>query len=208
MADVLAALNLPWSSWSLTALQNLNVSSWTKAEWKNWLQAYVTYWNALQAYAAIGESSVSGAVSSIESIASSLIQGAEGDISVSVSDLESLLASGSALVLQNVNLTGAINFTEFWTPNFDLESVTIGEILTDISIASNIVSQVETWFSAFFGANGGLDSILGGFSNETISIEAGNMTTNITLGTPSGAAVVVDVSANVEAVIAWITANF
>jgi hypothetical protein len=103
-----------------------------------------------------------------------------------------------------VNITGAINFTQFWTPNFDLESVTIGEILNDLSIASNIVGQVENWFSAFF-VNGGLTNLLN--VNETISIEGGNQTTNITIGSGS-APVVVDVSAGVEAVIAWITANF
>jgi len=65
LADVLAALNLPWSQLSLTALQNLNISSWGKTEWKYWLQAYVGYWNALQAFAVAGESQVSGAVSSI-----------------------------------------------------------------------------------------------------------------------------------------------
>ena len=146
-------------------------------------------------------------MSSLESAAAGLIQSVEGEVSVSVSDLENLLAQGGALVLQNVNLTGAINFTQFWTPNFDLESVTIGEILTDLSIASNIVGQVESWFSAFF-VNGGLTNLIGGFANETISIESGNITTNITTGIPSGAAVVVEVSAGVEAVIAWITANF
>jgi hypothetical protein len=72
-SDILAALNLPWSQWSLTAMQNLNIASWGKTEWKYWIQTYVTYWNALQAYVAVGES----AVSSIESVASGLIAGAE-----------------------------------------------------------------------------------------------------------------------------------
>lgn len=127
-----------------------------------------------------------------------------GEISVSVSEIESLLEAGSALVLESVNITGAINFTEFWSSSFDLESVTIAEVLTELSVASNIVVQVESWFSAFFVC-GGLNDF---FGNSTISFESGNETTNITLGVPSGNDVVVDVSANVEAVIAWITLNF
>lgn len=203
IADILAALNLDWSNLSLTALQNLNIASWGKTEWKFWLSAYVQYWNALQQFAVAGENEISGAVGSIESIAAGLISQIKGEVNVSVSDLENLLQAGGALVLSNVNLTGAVNFTQFWSPNFDLESVTIGEILADLSIASNVVSQVENWFSAYFV--NGVSSFLGG--NETISIEGGNQTTNITIGSGS-APIVVDVSANVEAVIAWITANF
>lgn len=53
LADILAVLNLPWADWSLSALGNLEVSTWTKAEWKFWIQSYVAYWNAVQAYASI-----------------------------------------------------------------------------------------------------------------------------------------------------------
>jgi hypothetical protein len=103
-----------------------------------------------------------------------------------------------------VNITGVVNFTQFWSPNFDLDNVTIGEILADINIASNVVVQVESWFTAFF-INGGLDAF---FQNTTLEIEGGNLTTNISTGMPNGNVVVVDVSASVEAVIAWITTNF
>jgi hypothetical protein len=62
LADILAALNLPWVEWTLTAIQNLNIATWTKAEWKFWIQSYVNYWNAIQAF----ESNISGDVTTIE----------------------------------------------------------------------------------------------------------------------------------------------
>jgi hypothetical protein len=103
LSDVLSALNLPWSQWTATALQNLNVASWTKAEWKFWIQTYVSYWNAIQAYGSSISGAVSGdisgAVNSIESIAASLISGAAGEISANADELESLLSQGASLVL-------------------------------------------------------------------------------------------------------------
>jgi hypothetical protein len=179
ISDILAALNLPWSQWLAEAEVNLNIASWGKAEWKYWIQSYVTYWNALQAYVAVGES----AVSAIEGIASSLTVGISGEISSVISDIEQIVVSGAGVVLGDVNATvGYLNFTDFWSPIYDLENVTIAEILVDIRAASSVVVKVESWFTAFF-INGGINAIFG--VNTTYSIESSSLTTNISTGSGS-----------------------
>lgn len=149
---------------------------------KYWLANYVTYYNAVQAYVELGEST----------------------LDVSGTQLEQILLSGAQLILQNANVTGAISFTDFWSPDFDLESVTVGEIINDLSIASNIVSQVEVWFTSFVVEGA---SLLTG-ADATILIESGVETTTISTGAGSVNPIVVNVPQNVEAIIAWITANF
>lgn len=95
--------------------------------------------------------------------------------------------------------------TQFWRPEFDLDTVSIGQIKRDLSIVSNIVVQVEGWFTAFF-INGGVDAILG--QNTTYVIEGDNgQVTNITTGTAENT-VTLNVPSQVEAIVAWITANF
>ena len=139
-------------------MNNTNITSWTKAEWKYWLQSYITYYNALQVYLEVGINSVEGAVENILSVAEALIPGIVNEFGSDLGKIESIILSGAELVLQGANVTGTANFTEFWQPGFDLESVTISEILNDLSIASNVVVQVETWFTNVF-LNSGLQAI-------------------------------------------------
>jgi len=84
--------------------------------------------------------------------------------------------------------------------------VSIGEILADLRVASNFVSQVEGFFNAFY-VSGGVDAILG--YDITYSIQGESMSTNITVGEySSDNTIVLPVSDNVEAIIQWITVNF
>lgn len=78
-------------------------------------------------------------------------------------------------------------------------------IKEDLNIASNVVSQVEGWFASFF-VNGGINAILGQNTTFVIESENGEMT-NITTGSGSSS-VVLEVSDQVESIVAWITANF
>lgn len=149
--SVLAGLNLPWSSWSSVANLNLDINTWTKADWKLWIQNYVSYFNAVQVYVSQAKSVVSSATSVI----GGLIQNIKGQYSSDIQSVEAILGEGASLIVGNLNVTGQINFTDIWSPSFDLESVTIGEILNDINTASNVITQVRVWFSTFF-VNGGI----------------------------------------------------
>lgn len=105
-----------------------------------------------------------------------------------------------------IEVEGAENFTQFWKPEFDLDSVTIGDILVDLKVASNLVSAVENWFVAFY-VNGGIDLILG--YDITYSIQGSSSTTNITAGTGAdGNLILIPVPDNVESIVQWITGNF
>ena len=84
--------------------------------------------------------------------------------------------------------------------------MTIGEILNDLSVASNLVSQVQNFYTAFY-VSGGVDAILG--YDITYSIQGESMTTNITVGEySSDNTIVLPVPDNVEAIVQWITSNF
>jgi len=124
------------------------------------LSNFVTYYNALQAYIHNGEAAVVGVVNSVENTVEGFIGNNTEAIANDISQASTIIQEGAALILDNVNVTGVVNFTQFWKADFDLESVTIGEILADISIGSNIVSQAEAWFTSFF-ASGDIEALLG-----------------------------------------------
>lgn len=203
--NLYAALNLPWGSWSQQAIANLDISSWGKAEWKMWIQNYVTYWNAVQNYIAQGEAILSGAASGVSSAAGGLLGSYEAQIRAGIDQARDILSQGALLISENVQINGTAEFTQFWKPEFDLDTVSIAEIKRDLSIASNVVVQVEGWFTSFF-VNGGVDAILGQNTNYVIVGENGQ-SVNIATGTAEST-VTLNVPNQVEAIVSWITTNF
>lgn len=48
----------------------------------------------------------------------------------------------------------ALNFSDFWSPVYDLEFVSLDIVLSDLNSASSIVNNCTTWFGHFFGLQG------------------------------------------------------
>jgi len=203
--NLFAALNLPWAQWSQQAILNLDISSWGKTEWKMWIQNYVTYWNAVQSYIAQGEAILAGAASGVEGAAGNLLGSYQAQVQAGIDQAREILSQGALYISENVQINGTANFTQFWSPDFDLDTVSIGQIKNDLSIASNVIVQVEGWFTGFF-VNGGVDAILG--QNTTYVIEGENgQSTNISTGSSQNV-VTINVPSQVEAIVEWITSNF
>jgi len=125
-----------------------------------WIQNYVTYWNAVQNYIAQGEAILSGAANGIEGAAGNLLGSYEEQIRAGIEQARNILAQGALYISENVQINGTAEFTQFWSSDFDLDTVSVADIKRDLSIVSNIVVQVEGWFTGFF-VNGGIDAILG-----------------------------------------------
>lgn len=170
-----------------------------------WIENYVTYWNAVQNYISEGEAILAGAASGVSGAASGLLGSYEEQIRAGIDQARDVLSQGAILISENIQINGTANFTQFWKPEFDLDTVSLAEIKNDLSIASNVVVQVEGWFTSFF-VNGGVDAILGQNTNYVITGENGESTT-ISTGSANNT-VTLNVPNTVEAIVAWITANF
>ena len=203
--NLFASLNLPWGQWSQQALYNIDYNSWTKAEWKMWIQNYVAYWNAVQTYITEGEAILAGAANGVSSAASGVLGSYQSQVQAGIDQARTILSQGALYISENVQINGTANFTQFWSPSFDLDTVSVADIKRDLSISSNVVSQCTGWFTSFF-VNGGVEAILGMNTNYVIESDNGQMT-NISTGTAENT-VTLNVPNQVEAIVEWITANF
>ena len=207
--NIFAVLGLPWGEWSSLATSNLDINAWSKADWKLWIQNYVTYWNAVQTYISEGEAilgSVAGGISGTVGGAVGGVYGSyEDQIRSGIVEAQQIISSAALYFNQTTIISGTANFTQFWKPEWDLDSVSIAEIKQDLNITSNVIGQVSYWFTSFF-VEGGVDAVLGQNTVYVIEVDNGQET-NITTGTGSNT-VVLNVPGSVESIVAWISSNF
>lgn len=90
-----------------------------------WIENYVTYWNAVQTYIAHGEAILSGAASGVSGAAGGLLGSYEEQIRAGIEQAREILSQGALLISENVQIDGTANFTQFWKPEFDLDTVSI-----------------------------------------------------------------------------------
>jgi len=147
------------------------MSVWTKAEWKLWILWYVEYFNDLQVFIANAS-----------------------DLNVSVpsnSSVNSTSGSGSSNSSANETTVILLNFTDIWSPIYDLSQITVAEVVADLNGSSSIIVNTTSWFHMFFGPNG-LVTL-----NTTLSMQQANQTTNTSFG--------INIPVGLEAIVAWIT---